>query len=441
MYTQFTQASLAAEIAAALQDQNFTFWKQAEIFVAINEALLYWGALTAYWRERGTFIIRPTDPYPIYDMNAQFPTLRTRALTYDTYCAWLQWSLSEYAAGFNGTNTSAQFGTDSGNSADYLIRAVQRARNQFVIDAKYPSSILNGVSGPPPPQGRLMLDESVVVLERLWWTDVVTGRIQPLRISDPWAANSSAYLGNLTPGVPYSYSTLPTRPHEIELYPAPANPGQMLILCGQTDSTTPISSLALGLPDEYAPYIKYVALHALLTAPNEAADPYRAAYCLERIKQILAAVELQRSLVYAECEGIPVVMDTISALDAERPNWQIQSGPPRYIGCSFDQLAIAPGKPRRAYSIAVDLVRSAPLPTSPTDPIQVGREEIGYIVDYCKHVLSFKLGGTEFGATFPLHDNFLAGAAQRNEMLANKARYLVPLMGQPRRDDDTQRPS
>jgi hypothetical protein len=67
------------------------------------------------------------------------------------------------------------------------------------------------------------------------------------------------------------------------------------------------------------------------------------------------------------------------------------------------------------------------LPVLTTDYIQVGHEDIPYLFDYTRHVLSFKLGGAEFAATMPLYDNFLQGAAQRNKLLAAKARYLTPL--------------
>ena len=47
-------------------------------------------------------------------------------------------------------------------------------------------------------------------------------------------------------------------------------------------------------------------------------------------------------------------------------------------------------------------------------------EEIPYILDYARHLLSFKLGGDEFASSFPLYDNFQAGAARRN------TRWLKP---------------
>jgi len=81
----------------------------------------------------------------------------------------------------------------------------------------------------------------------------------------------------------------------------------------------------------------------------------------------------------------------------------------------------------------VDTVRTAPLPVLPADFVQIGREELPYIFDYARHILSFKLGGSEFVSTMPLYDNFLRGAAQRNKILAAQARYLTALFEQPQK--------
>ena len=77
--------------------------------------------------------------------------------------------------------------------------------------------------------------------------------------------------------------------------------------------------------------------------------------------------------------------------------------------------------------MSADVVRSAPLPAATTDFIQLGREEIPYLMDYCRHVLSFKMGGSDFLATMALYDNFLSGAKQRNKLLIDKIPYLDPL--------------
>ena len=68
--------------------------------------------------------------------------------------------------------------------------------------------------------------------------------------------------------------------------------------------------------------------------------------------------------------------------------------------------------------------------------IQVGYEELQYIVDLARHILSFKLGGEEFQTTFALYDNFQMGAQQRSTILGYQARYLKDLFGVPARQEE-----
>lgn len=138
---------------------------------------------------------------------------------------------------------------------------------------------------------------------------------------------------------------------------------------------------------------------------------------------------MMRSLVRLQINDVPLALDTLSNLDSARPYWQNKKGRPSMAGTLYDVIGLS-DVPSQPYGATADLVRSAPLPAQPLDYIQVGSEEVGYIMDYCRHILSFKLGGSEFAATFPLYDNFLSAALQRNKLLGAKARYLTALFGQ-----------
>ncbi len=113
-----------------------------------------------------------------------------------------------------------------------------------------------------------------------------------------------------------------------------------------------------------------------------------------------------------------------------------QTGTPAYATASWDVLALVPPANATSRTVLCDVVTSAPVPLLSTDFIQLGREELSYITDYARHILCFKLGGAEFGATFPLYDNFLAGAKQRNQLLSTRVRYLTPLFEQARLNED-----
>jgi hypothetical protein len=433
-YTQYTQSTLAAELSAALNDKSNVYWTLAEVYAAIDEALLTWGALTAYWRERGVFNVSPSNPDQFYDLSVELPTLRSRALTFDQYAQSLQYSLNEVAAGVSGVGMTEQFDVLA------LNQALVRKRNEFAIDSKLPSIIIDAFPGPPPPVGRLFLPQEVALIEHLYWKDTPTGLFYPLRKEDPWAVQSHQYLWTLDPGLPSYYLTLETRPLEIQLVPPPQNTGTLRILCVATQDIPIAGASTFNVPDEYMAAVKYGALYDLLSTHSEGYDPMRAKYCLERYNQMLDCATTQRSLMRMECNGIPVAMDAIANLNALRPFWQNQPGTPDLVGVAYDQIAVSK-TPNAIYSLSADVVRSAPLPTAPGDFIQLGREEIPYIFDYCRHILCFKLGGSEFASTMPLYDNFLSGAMKRNKILAAKARYLTPLMNQATKDDLLEEPA
>ena len=238
--------------------------------------------------------------------------------------------------------------------------------------------------------------------------------------------------------MPFAYSTVETRPLEIQLIPPPNDGGILQLVCALTaDIDTTDEDAPLLLPNEYVHAIKYYALHSILSGQNETHDAMRGQYALERYNSIIRVSESRRSVLRVQLNNRNLPLDTLYALDQARYAWQNQRGLPKFAAASFDLLALAP-VPNGNYGVSCDLVASAPLPATFDDYVQLGREEIPYILDYARHLLSFKLGGDEFASSFPLYDNFQAGAARRNTRLAETTRYLTPLFGQPEKEQDVQ---
>lgn len=418
-YTQYTQAQLAGEISQSLADPSNVYWALDEIKRTINEALLYWGALTSYWRDTGSF--QTTALTGFYDLSVQLPTLRTRNYTFGQLVTELQYHLLEPPNGVSGTGMTDQF------TIQQLTNALARKRNEFLLDAALPLVFQNFPSS-SPQAGRVQLDESIALIARAAWKDALSGVYTVLRRQDEWSAQSYNPTWNLEPATPFAYSMAETRPIELQLIPPPLSSGALSFVFAQSLSLTAATGTSFALPDEFVSAIKWGALYTLLSTDNQAFDPTRAQYALERYQACITTTQLQRSVVRVRVNNVPVPLDTFWSMDAARPFWQNRPARPDLAGTAFDLLALA-NIPDSAYGITVELVRTAPLPVLPTDFIQIGREEMPYIIDYCRHVLSFKLGGSEFTSTMPLYDNFLAGAASRNTLLADKAKYLTPLFG------------
>ncbi len=453
MYTQYTQASLAREISVALQDPNNIYWKTDEIYRTIDESLLLWGALTSYWRERGSFTANTRIPF--YDLAIYFPTLRARTYTFNQLATEIQYHLIEPPTGVAGTGMTDQF------SITQILSSLARKRNEFVLDSRLP--IVNtqdltwdeatmtwdqlvltwdqlASTGFPviaPGNGIAQLDPSVALIARASWTDSLSGITTALRRVDSWQMQSMNPNWTLEPGYPNSFSAAETQPLEIQLYPSPLSSGRVNLQFIQSLSLTPPNSTTRFLiPDEFASALKWATLYELLSTDGQGYDPIRAQYCLERYNQLITATQIMRSIIGIRINDKPLALDQISNLDAFSPFWQSQYGLPTNAACMYDMLALSK-VPNTTYGITCDLVRSAPLPADPSAFIQLGREDMPYIFDYCRHALSFKLGGSEFTSTMPLYDNFLRGAGQRNKLLSVKAKYLTPIFSIPAKQEGT----
>lgn len=420
-YTQFTQSSFIQAISLAMEDPSNTFFPADEIARVLNEALFHWGSLTSYWRNRGTFSTTPRTPF--YDLSQQLPALRARTYTVDMICREVQYALFELSSGVPGTGLTLQF------TADQIVNAVIAAADQFNIDANMPQSF-GLFPAPTAPDGRVAIDEDIVTISRVAWRDGSSGIWTLLRREDEFSAQSIYPTWNLNPGQPYAYAMADAPPLVMQVLPPPLADGQLHLLYSETLNLTPTGpSSLLGIPDEYALAVKWYALYLLLDSYSECSDPYRAKYAFERYQQIIAVSQQLRSLNRVQINGNLVPLDTYWNLDAAMPQWMNLVGTPGYVATSFDVMTVVPVS-RGGDSVLCDVVQSAPVPLGPDDPVPLGREEVSYIMDYCRHALAFKIGGTEFGSTFPLFDNFIAGAKQRNGLLSTRVRYLTSLFGQ-----------
>src|SRR6185503_3351212 len=75
----------------------------------------------------------------------------------------------------------------------------------------------------------------------------------------------------------------------------------------------------------------------------------------------------------------------------------------------------------------LSVVRNAPVPGSPGDFVQVGRDDFDAILDYAQHLAAFKLGGQEFLDSLPLLGKFLRRASQYNSKLLQLGQYKKPM--------------
>lgn len=426
MYTQTTLGSLVNTIASLISDPTFIQWKQQEITFAIYEALRVWSGYTAYWRERGAFNIDETTVW--VDISAELPTLRSRTVTIDSIDREIQYHFFEQSNGVSGAGMSGQFDNAS------IIRSIVRARNRFALDAALPIT-RSQIAISPPPSGRMLIDEDTVYLHRAAWVDA-SGKINTLWREDGWSEDKYNPLWTLEPDTPFAYSQAETRPVEIQLYPAPIASGELEVLTvDSVDIDTTDDTSTLQMPDDFCHAIKYAAMADILSMDGETFDPFRADYCEQRYQQSVIAARLFQSVLRVQLNDVPLPLDALQNIDASQPYWRNRRDKPTNVGATFDFMMFA-DMPDQLYGVTVDVARSAPIPTTSGDYIQIGREDLQHIIDYVQHYLSFKLGGDEFRDTFSQYDSTLKAIAQRNKVLSAQCHYLNALFQQPRKESD-----
>jgi hypothetical protein len=421
-YSQYSLNSLNTQLGILLDDQNALYWTTAEKTYAIQEALRVWGAYTSYWRTRGTFNLVAGTTF--YDLSTQLPTLRTRTWTLNQLTQEIQFACLEAANGISGTGMSGQISIQS------ILQSIQRARNQVVIDARFPFSY-NAVLASPSPDGLVAFPQTSVYVHRASWQDQLSGAWTNLWREDSWAVDHNNPAWTLETGSPVVYSESENAPLTMQLVPIPAAVGVLDALTVDSlliDLTNP--NAVFDFPDEWVHAIKYAALQDIFSSESQNKDALRAQYCEMRYQQSMDFAKRARSVIRLLVNGIPLPIDSLAALDAGSPYWRNQSGIPQLAGVLYDFLAVYPGVPDQAYGITADLVQSAPIPTAGTDPIPVGAEDIPHLIDYIAHILTFKCGGKEFQDSFAQYDSFLGAVAGRAGINRAKMRYLVPTLGQ-----------
>jgi hypothetical protein len=415
----YTLASFTSELASAMSDPNHVYWAQDELNRIVCEGLLHWGSLTSRWIARGLFstVIRT----PFYDLNVQLPTLRRRNYTFDQIYREIQYHIFEPATGVGGGGTGA---TDQFTLAQNLS-ALARRRNIFQIDSRLPLTFATFDLTTPSPEGLVELSRDIALIQRMAWMDATSRITTPLRRTDAFTSQAANPVWNIAPGKPFAYSQTQATPWQLQLIPPPLASGQFSMIYAKTQVVGGTDPLAI--PDEFACAVKYGAMYEMFSTNSPGYDPIRSKYCAARYVSALEVTKLQQSIIRVQVNGKLVPLGTLAAMDSSRPFWQTGTGTPQAACTAYDLLGLYK-VPDGVYSITCDVSETAPLPVNPTDPIDLGREEIPYLFDYCRHILCLKLGGTEFVQTAPLYDNFLRGAAQRSKLMAYEAPNYTQLL-------------
>jgi hypothetical protein len=222
---------------------------------------------------------------------------------------------------------------------------------------------------------------------------------------------------NATPST-YRQSAQPPLSFDVDRIPTVAGNYEVLSVNAGAGLLTTAPTL-LGIPDDWAWIIKWGALGDLLSRESLAKDPLRASYCDQRYQEGLGLLNSASALLSLRLAGSPLHIDSVRNGDDYDQSWQLAPAarPTSIYVAGLNLIGFGPA-PDSAYSVEATVVRNAPVPSSPSDYIQLGRDDYSAVLDYAQHLAAFKQGGDEFVVTVPLYQAFLKRAALYNSKLS-----------------------
>lgn len=435
-YSHTTFATMKAQLALRLSDSAKVFWIDDELSRYIKTALRTWNAMTMFWRDRGTF--DTTTGVMWYDIPSLLKDgggnlLRGYGLTDFDAISELQYMLLEPSTGNTWT------GSEQFTLAD-CTQALERRRNQFLMESGAVVNVVP-VAGLVAPVSRVTLDDSVIAVRRCAYVDT-NSAYRTLRREDEWAFNAFAQGWSYTAATPEAYSVAVTPHVSIQLSPIAQNGGTLELLAVQAPTALdPTGPTLLNIPDDFVWTVIFGAMADLLGKNSLAYDPDRAAYCERRYREGVELARLWGSVnsgaIQVGLNAVPAQVTSVADLDDYNQSWQnATSAPPTMLAlASMNLLAVSPKPDAGPYSITLDVVRNAPIPTGNGDYIQLGREELDAVLSYAQHLATFKQGGQEFVNTYQHYRRMLELATTYNEQLRANSLFQEILDDRARMED------
>ena len=415
-YTHTTFATAKDRLAELLGDSAQNFWGNAELGAYIIEALRWWGLTAQYWRETGKVEVVAGQAF--YRVNEDVENLAGTELLQDLdvtdrdIISDALWNLIEpqipsWPAGWVGTEMFTL-----GELADSLSKGRDELLKLSGCMAQADSYVITG------SQERIDLDEDTVQVLRATCDE--DGSDGPLVM---WATDYYEIQGQLglpATGRPKAFVQTYTPVLAMDIFPPARTQSTIEVQAVHSlpQLAPETSAQPIGLPDDACWLAKYRLLEDLLQGDGLAAAPEVAQYCNERWQAGLTALMQYQSILWATVVGKRMTLSSVAQLDAQRPGWQQETGTPKSLHLlNWNTFAVYP-VPDADYTLQVEVVRKAPVPSADGDFIQVGREQMSTLYDYATHIAMIKCQGAELQAVAELLASAETQAADYRAKLA-----------------------
>lgn len=426
-YAYITRAQLRAALQDRLGDQNGVYWTSTELNLYLDEALQTWGMLTGYWRDTGSFVTTASTAF--YDIstltNTSAVALLSYATTDTTLSSLIQYHLLEPAPGSSWTG-SEQF------TLDDITNGLQYRRDAFLAETGM--RITRATQAHGASIGFFDVPDTTLTVKRVAWTSATASTTYPLHYDDISGQRNYGSSFLTSQDIPLTFSSSSARPLRYIIAPPPNENGTLDILSVLSGATVTAGGISMGIPDDMTWVVKWGALADILGKEGPGQDLTRSYFCERRYRLGVELAKVAPIVINAEINGVALSPESLQSLDTYSMNWQSETDTPVFIASIKNYVALAPC-PDGVYSVVLDVVRKAPLPSGDVSNIQVGREYINNIVDYAEHLAAFKCGGEEFRHSFRAADSFFNAALAYNQRLAAQHPALVALIRQSTLDD------
>lgn len=420
-YAQTTFAQAKQRLANNLGDPGKVFFTDHELGRYLVEALRWWGLTAQYFRETGR--IKTVSGQSFYYIEnslkdgtdtilLQSLSVTDRDLINDINYALMEPQIISWPGGWAGTEMF---------SLEEIVEHIQDSRDEFLKLTACIASSYDLVA----TQSRLNLPTDHI---RILRADVrPQSDVEPLPM---WAVDqsqlTSTYRSTSFPEdeLPTAYAVSYTPQLVVDVWPPPQVTSVVNIQGVRSGATlTPTaSSTIVAVPDDSTVLLKYRALADLFAGDGLTRSPQMAEYCEMRYQDGLEAMGLYLSVLWANDGGARGVISSVAQWDQVRPEWRYETpGEPDSVAqLNWNTLGVRP-VPDAEYAITLESIRKAPIPTSDSDFIQVGREHIQAIYDYAQHVALVKSQGAEFAVTMPLYESAKQTAQDYREQIASQS--------------------
>jgi hypothetical protein len=414
-YNYITLSSFVDQLASALGDTTKSFYTEEELATYTKEALITWGCASLYYRNRDQFLTMNGESF--YDLAAELPklvmTTRDRELAQQLMYSLIEPQIVDWL-NWQGTE---QF------SLDIIREAMQRACNQFLLETGMYMYVRELVV-PLAPISKVPLLDEVLDVRRVTSTGV-DGKIRILSREDPFILQAYSIDWSNNPKSKPDFWTVATEPLlTIQLAPIANDIAKLHALIIPHGNTLDFEvGQILGIPEAFIWVVKYLTLLELLGGSDmQAADPIRAKYCEMRVKEGIQLAKLYPSILDAYINGRQANIISLSDKDSYDWNWQNQSGVPKQVAvASWNLIALSPVPSSSDVSILVDYVCNPTLPLASGSFLQIDKSLVAMLLDYCRHLALFKVGGAEFLASRQGYDRMMQAAALHNGRLQAQA--------------------